>query len=348
MLLKRFGFEAAAAIFAVLLFPVSKGVVSRVWHGRTLMRSLFLFSFVLLISNMRYIPSHPRPPSAFRIAVLGLTLGGLLLILSGCKPAAQSDAAASGPVSPVAAPLDVAPVAPSGRFAVVIDLSLSGLENRTPIPTLADLEPLLDIIQQRGGELAVSFVCSDSTQPLLRVKVDEAPQPDREIFQAGAPPEAPDLEMLSPFDRPAAIAEHQDRVTAYQQDIQGYQDALEQHRSGAKRAMAEFVSSLQDVLPSEPNCQESDINGALRPAQLFLDEPHQFSQAPLSYLLVVSDGLDTVDKEAVHFNDNVHVVLVNGTGTKGVFGGRHHLPFEAVSAAVDYVVDSVNKGASAS
>lgn len=249
--------------------------------------------------------------------LLAMAFAFSLVALTGCNTTvpAQSQIAASSVVSPAQAPCSPA------RIAVFIDKTGSTSWTRTPDVAPDDLQPLEEILDHCGGELAVGLIRDSSNRGLLRLLISEPP----------VPPVAPDPHM-----NPFLLAEQQG---AYEEKSRAYQEDLARRHREFQDRIRPFREQLKIILRQPANAPRTDIWGALLRSELFLNEPSDiWKKPPHKYAIFVTDGLDNVVRQKVVIRSGAKILVVNGSATLGDLASLNPLAFENTGSAIGYVV----------
>lgn len=229
--------------------------------------------------------------------------------------------------------------APGQPLTVAIAIDKSGSAPQHGIQANSEaITPLFELFEDRGGELAVFTICNGGNEPSARVRIAEPPPPpalnpfvDPESIHEDNPIRRLDQER----ERQAARKHHEAETARL---LLEHQTAVAARQAEASAAIAAFQKDqLAPLLNRQPDCQESDVYGAMARMKLFLSEDAaSWSAPPKPYALFLSDGLDTVGKPPVDL-PGVDVVLVNGSGERGVFSQIPHKAFESVEGAIAYI-----------
>lgn len=274
-----------------------------------------------------------------------------LCIHAGCAPVPDTDTPKVHTALPeVQAELDLqAPALEPLVAAFFSDQSGSMVHHRVQPPTEEDLKPVLTYIQHHGGELAIAPICSQSNIPLKRVRVTPPPRLNSAQFHNPAPPESLKETEANPFlleDKLRAYQPEYEKLKA--SDLQTLATYRHQHQIWQKQseaALGAFQGQLKSLLAQPGNCAETDITGALKRANLFLSEDASvWPKSPRRFVLFVTDGLDTQSTETVFLQRDAELLLINGSGSTGVFSHLDHKPFESVRAAIDYLIVKTQGG----
>ena len=238
------------------------------------------------------------------------------------------------------------PVGHPTRIALVKDETLSSETSRIPPMTGDELEPLYNLTKQNGGEIALIGLCDNSDRPALRVHIDTPPRLSPSDLKQTEQPTAPDTRGVSPFKLAEINAQHQSKLVRYQQLEQEnaelfsqHQQALAQWQTDTEQKLEAFSTQLKPLLEKPATCQSSNVYSALRRADTFLNEVDGgWTYPPKNFALLVTDGLHNTDTPSVQMHSDAEILLVNGSGESGIFANFQHRSFEAVSAAVRYLV----------
>ena len=286
------------------------------------------------------------------------TLGTALL--SSCTGAFLQTLQAPVAVSPSPAPTQVQPsslVSANStpvKVGIANDFSGSTSEHRTHPPAITVFEPMFNVLKERGGELGLTEICEDSTQPLWRLRIAEPPKMDTKKLHNPSLPSSPDTAPDSnPFDQV-------DRKQQYQKELEDYQrlkaedqknwdthnQALSEHQANVETQISAFKRKvLYPFLKKPVNCKTTDVLGAAKRLNLFLAEDGTiWSHPPTKYALFNTDGLDNVNDSPIRFQTDITIILVNGSGSKGIFKEVKHKAFESMTAAVNHIAAVTKKG----
>lgn len=212
------------------------------------------------------------------------------------------------------------------RICLLQDLSGSIFKTRTPRLDHAQLRQFIELIRQRGGELALGVLQERSDATLLRLRAE-------------APPPPPPPEPRNPFQKyrwRMALAEHQRRYQLWL-DHQNQREAafLEEAYRRLKSSIAPRTDLCSAVLRCDLMLSEAGWDGAD------------------GVLLLITDGQENARRSAcpTSLNSAPTVLLVNGSGSLGVLAPYKPLRFESIPAAIDFLrklsqaqnVDSVRR-----
>src|SRR5262249_42273600 len=110
------------------------------------------------------------------------------------------------------------------------------------------------------------------------------------------------------------------------------------HADAAMRINA-FAESIAPLFENA-DAPATDIHAALLRADVFVSEPNAFTQPVQNIVILVTDGVETVDPETpAKFGGPAELVLVNGTGSEGQLEALHPTRFESLDAAIRYVLE---------
>jgi hypothetical protein len=209
------------------------------------------------------------------------------------------------------------------RAALFIDQSESMEQARVPHVSQGSLTPLLERLQVNGGELAVGLIRDRSDAPLARVFVPAPP----------AAPVFPPRESTNIFEK-ARERRHEDEERAR------YEAQQREWRADAATRINAFAESIAPLFDAAADAPATDIHSALLRADVFVSEPNAFGRPVANVVILLTDGVETVDAEMpAQFSAPAELLVVNGTGTLGHLGALNPVRFEALDAAIRYVVD---------
>lgn len=234
----------------------------------------------------------------------------LTVIAAGCG---------SAPVAPVeAAPAELtAPV----RIGVLLDKTLSASWTRVPAVTAEDFEPLLRLVLERGGEVAVGLIRDRSNRGLRRLPIRPRPV---------APVEP------NPHQNPFLLAEAR---VKYQAERRDYEAELAAWQADVERSVTAFRKDLGELIALAADARRTDLWDAIRRAALFLGEPQAAgAPAPHKWLVLVTDGEDNVGRTKVALGSGARLLIANGSASLGSLAELQPLAFESFHAAVAFLV----------
>jgi hypothetical protein len=240
---------------------------------------------------------------------------------SGCDACARQEAASS-PGERNASLQQGQVQQPPLRVAVFIDQTGSMEQARVPHVTADSVTPLLDRLQVAGGELAVGLIRDRSDAPLSRVFVPVPP----------AAPVFPPRKAANIFEKAKQQRREDEERARYAARQQAW------HADAATRINA-FTESIAPLFENA-DAPATDIHAALLRGDVFVSEPNAFGQPVANIVILVTDGVETVDPQTpAQFRAPAELLLVNGTGSEGQLEALHPIRFEALDAAIRYVLE---------
>lgn len=226
--------------------------------------------------------------NALKIVTISVILT-LLVCFSACR---------SGFIQNVpAVDLPVALSVCQNPLIVGIDVDQSGSMSwsGTALLTPDDLNPLIEHIEKCGGEIGVTFLRRDSAKPLVRLFIAE-------------PPPLPAEPVQNPNEEDYEFADRQDE---YQGQLQIRNDQIWQYRNDLQPKIEAYLTNLGPLLAHKPK-GGTDLWTSLSRLDVFLSEGNEpWRTRPHRYLLVLSDGADTIGKEKHAFKSNATVIWIN-------------------------------------
>ena len=193
-------------------------------------------------------------------------------------------------------------------------------ETRTPQLTLDDMEPLVELLGQVGGELAVGTIDNRSNQSLVRLRIDIGPE--EPVAPSPADNSLERWQQQNAFRKQKAEFEHQQ---------QAWQDAMQER-------ITAFQTAVEPILSAPSNAQHSPVWDAVRRADLFLSEPQVSESEPHRYVVLITDGIDDVGAQPVPVHSGTRILMVNGAGQLGSLAVLRPQRYESIGAAVDQLV----------
>lgn len=273
----------------------------------------------------------------------------MLPIIVACNPQkiSQSNNALSPSLSPeIITWLEQQPTKPPTFLVIAKDNSLSTIEHHTPPLTLEQLQPILANISTYGGEIAFLGICGDYSEPALRLELPSPPLSTKNDFQLLVEPNLPDYDSMNAFKVSEArerfdieSAEYRAGLAKNDEILLKKKQELKQWQASANQQVEEFKVDLEPKLNREANCQQTDIYSTITRTNLISNEERvNWSKSPKKYALYVTDGLHDADGQPVELTEDVELLLVNGSGSTGIFAERKHKQFESLSGAVNYLI----------
>lgn len=229
--------------------------------------------------------------------------------------AAASSARRGGPDPHVSRPV---------RIACLQDKSGSAALTRTPQLTLGELAPLIGLLRECGGELAVGIIHGSVRMQMARIRIERPP----------APPKPPP----SGAGNPLAEAEQESARHDYQIE---FEKRLTNWETEVNSRLETFHSELGRLLKVSSDSRSSPVWAAVRRADVFLAESDtSWPEPPSRYAVVLSDGEDNTTRAASALSAGATWLMVNGDGKIGSLGSLNPKRFESVRAAFEDVVAS--------
>ncbi len=254
------------------------------------------------------------------VRVVIVLLGALLY--SGCTRSTALSADASTTPSEMVSKRPVTPL----RIALIQDKSLSTGETRTPQLQMSDLDPLVELLGQTGGELAVGIIHDRSNLGFVRLHIDSPP--DEPVVPAKAD---------NPLERRKQSGTLRKQTAEFKNRQQTWLDDMQTRVSN-------FQEALEPVLAMPAKAQHSPVWDAVRRSELFLSEGAAGGNAtPHRYSLYITDGLDDVGARPVPVRSGAKLLMVNGAGQLGALVVLQPQRFESIEAAIRFIVAAETK-----
>lgn len=211
------------------------------------------------------------------------------------------------------------------KICIVPDFSRSMRGTHTAQLQAEDLAPLVELLQQTGGEIAVGVVAEDDL-PLLRLRID--PRPARPT----TPPRTDDA------------PEWARRINEYRAQLARYEQEDAQWQRIVAPRIDVFNRELSSLLARERNEMRSRVLEAVSRADLFLNvDDRAWGQPTRRYLILVSDGIDDVGtprrpRQIPALRSGATLFIVNGTGGSGSLSHLNPQNVESVSDAIRDII----------
>lgn len=208
--------------------------------------------------------------------------------------------------------------------ASAIDQSGSMGWTNTSTITPDEFRPLLRVLLRCGGDLSITFIRSESNRPMFRFLVSE---PDDE------PILLPRGEDEEPF-------KFSDRKRLFEKDHLTWSDKAAERNQLYGQKFDEFLTRIEPVLKAVPK-GKTDFWGAVQRSNIMLSEsPVTWRTPPHQYLVLVSDGVDTVGKPKVVLDPTIKVLWVDSKTDESILRELNAERFEALSRALANIVAS--------
>ncbi len=289
----------------------------------------------------------------------GLFVAALLFGVVGCSAPSEESQISSfvipqeeAAIAQESSSVDVpAPAPPPFKVVMLLDFSGSSNQHRVQHPTPETLQPVLEALSTSGGAIAVGAICNDSNQPFTRIAIDEPPVFPAEQLHNPTFPTPVDETAVNPLRLPekqrefeVALADFNHLTAEDKALLKQHEERMAAHQAASQAKIRTFTTAITPLLTRPTDCTQTDLWGGLQRTDLLLSEDSSmWSTQPDFYLLVVSDGLDTGGKSAATLGSNPEILLVNGSGSVGVFADLEHKAFESVDAAIAYLASVRNK-----
>jgi hypothetical protein len=214
------------------------------------------------------------------------------------------------------------PAVPPLRAAAFDDQTGSMRDARVGQVSPATFAPLYERLAVSGGELAFGLIRDRSDAPLVRLYVPPPP----------VAPRFAEAQSTNVFAA-AAVKKREDSERAQ------YEVRLRAWRAETSARINVFASAIAPLLNQEPNAPRTDIRSALVRADVFLAEPTSFPVPPKNVVILVTDGIDTVNGgDLPHPSAPADILIVNGVGSVGYLAPLHPVRFESLDAALRFAV----------
>jgi hypothetical protein len=207
------------------------------------------------------------------------------------------------------------------RIGVLFDLSASAPANRTPIPTLEQMQSLFKVLKECGGELALFPVRAIADGGLLRVRI-EPPVP--------APPTPPEAAMAG-----KTVFEKRKIWEAYSLERAQWNAKEEQRQAQADADVQKFEAAIRPLLTAPRTETRSDVFHSFQLLDRFFSEPG--IEQSRSLMLCLTDAIDTQSKQVYQFRSQpVTVVAARHEISLPGLKPKH---FEGLEAALRWIVE---------
>lgn len=208
------------------------------------------------------------------------------------------------------------------RVVVFVDQTCSMRKARSASISASSLTLLVDRLATSGGEVALGLIRDRSDAPLARLFIP-------------APPTLPARPLRAKEN--IFIAAAAERRSVAERAVQSR--AIAGWRADARDRVAVFRADIAPYLERRYDARSTDIHAALLRAEVFAGEPTLFPERPRTVVILVTDGLETVNASCpLRFRASAEILLVNGTGSVGGLAPLHPVRFESLAAAIRYAL----------
>ncbi len=195
----------------------------------------------------------------------------------------------------------------------------------TPSLTYDQILPLLDIIDERGGELGFGLIDSSSNWPLHRYYAPEIPAKPEISEEGKTPAEIRRLKKINTVLQIKWLRQKKERTAELEELRQRYRERI-----------------AEDLLRPW-NATSSDIYGSVFRCNLYLsEETPELSATPQKFLIVISDAEhNTKEAKLKRLSPGVNLVIVNGQRWEGSLSAFKPETFEGIDAAFRFVLTNI-------
>lgn len=121
--------------------------------------------------------------------------------------------------------------------------------------------------------------------------------------------------------------------------MRNYETKRQSWEAEVNQRITAFMKAVRPRLQEPAKDKVTDICSALDRAELFLNEPGAIWPAETHrYVILNSDGIDTVKRKPVEIKSGARLLLINGSGSLGTLASLDPLCFESKQAAFDFIV----------
>ena len=209
------------------------------------------------------------------------------------------------------------------KVAVLADQTGSRNYTRTEDLTTTALEPIIELLRGRCGELLVGAIRDRSNQPFGRLAIPPGPP-------SPTPPADGNV-----FDVLDAKAVYDQEMARYQSELPARSDLVEQRIQAFRQEVT--------TLAKQPLAHRSAVWEAISRADVALAEPEPPGRSSTGrrYIIAGSDVHDTTGAQARPLASGATLVVANGAGTLGSLASVPGVKaFESLSAALLWVSET--------
>lgn len=255
--------------------------------------------------------------ASYQACVLVLTLS--LLLTSGC----------GGLVTSIQDPGTISRSVPTSSPLLICllgDTTMSMEKARSTPVQEKDLLELLALLRESGGELGFSVIGEATNLPLVRVRIP-------------SPPSRPNKPA---DDNPFVRAE---KTSEYSEATRRYEAAYQKWEADVKQRVDSFLIAAHQRLALPVKDRTSPVYEAITRAQLFLGEQRVWPENSRRMIVLQSDCQDTTRHKPVEMRADTAVLVVNGSGSLGVFANARSKPkqFESMPPVLEFIRAEVRR-----
>jgi len=191
---------------------------------------------------------------------------------------------------------------------------------RVPPMTVEGIEPLLRLLDRRGGELAYGIISDRSNRGLVRIVIPDPPP-----------------EPVEPDSRQNPFLLVEERA-AFDKKMGEYREAMDRRKAVVVQQMNFFRDQVGKLTALPRNAPQTDIWGAVRRLELYMNEPLASKVPPHRYAIFATDGIDTSGAPKSRFESGTVLIVVNGSASLGAMEELEPQRFESLESAVAFVL----------
>jgi hypothetical protein len=275
--------------------------------------------------------------TAIAISIVPISVGGCTTTVQD-KPAigATPNTVISKDLSPTTITTAASPnvrtnsLKPSVKIDIAVDLTTSGDVNRVPVPTISQIGDVVKVAMERGGDVRIDAIGSDSDKSMLAVSFAEPED-------ALPPLETPKEDNINPIERPKFRRESAVKQLAHTAAQQQFDLRVAQRNRDNQQKLKQFLAQVPPILKKRGSYNSTDIVGMVKRTNLFLNEPDPSKKRePQRIALLITDGLETLKThpKKIEFADRTEVIIVCSGGEAGILKGQQ---FESIDSAIRYI-----------
>jgi hypothetical protein len=256
---------------------------------------------------------------------------GAAFCMGGCATTAPEKPAIGATPAPILSNAITSNIKAPVKILVGIDLTTSSDANKVVTPAISQITDVAKVAMDRGGDVRVDSIGSNSDTPMVAVSFAEPENP--------LPPlESPPSEAgINPLSRPKLRKTYAAKQLAHDTAQQQYQQRVTHRQAENQQKLDRFLAQVQPILKQRGSQNSTDIVGMVKRGNLFLNEPDPSKKRePQRIALLITDGLETLRKNpgTIKFAERTDVVIVCGGGEIGILQGQH---FESLDSAIRYI-----------
>ncbi len=258
----------------------------------------------------------------------------LLCLLPGCQiPTKTGSIEPATPLNPnlvAAVPGQRKPLVPL-HLAGILDKTGSTEQNKIPNYTEEQLTTIAKALQERGGEVRLLALCSDSDKVLAHLKL-----PVPATAPAVVAP-LPEENTINAIEYAKSQEERETKLAEYNQQKATFDRTNQAQLKANEVQIAIFLKVAKSVLAAPPTCKSTDIVGGIKRVDLFLDERQPTGAIParkVAFFITDGEHNTTAATQPPEMKSKPEIIVVSPGSGAGMLEQLQPTKFESIDAAI--------------